>query len=70
MEKGEERGRVMGVVVVIRGSKEEEEKVLLMEETAGEVERREARNKAATIRLWYLAISASSIQLAQSRNTR
>lgn len=46
-------------VVVVLGSKEEEEKVLLTEETAGEVKRREARNKAAAIRLWYLVMSPS-----------
>ena len=47
----------MARVVVVCGSKDEEEKVLLTEETAGEVKRREARNRAAAIRLWYLVMS-------------
>lgn len=55
-------------VVVVLGSKEEEEKVLLTEETAGEVKRREARNKAAAIRLWYLVMSPS-IQLSPQKIT-
>lgn len=50
--------------VVVFGSKEEEEEEekVLTEETAGEVKRREARNKAATITLWYLAMLLIPLQ--------
>lgn len=51
--KGEYWGRVR---LVVFGSSKEEEKVLTEKEVAGEVKRREARNNAATIRLWYLAM--------------
>lgn len=42
--------------LVVFGNSKEEEKALTEKQVAGEGKRREARYKAATIRLWYLAM--------------
>lgn len=58
----EEKGERVASVVVFGSKEEEEEEKVLTEETAGEVKRREARNRAATITLWYLAMLLLPLQ--------